>query len=147
MRRALPTLLAAVTLTIAGCGSSSLPDRDLRAAATAMCKHATSRLNGLAQPSSPNAALPFLRRGVAVLGPELSALRRLAPSSGLSSRYASTLAQLATAVGRVRATVALLQRGGDPVGAFGALEQQLSPILASENAGWIALQIPACVNR
>ncbi len=145
MRR---VLLVALTLTaVAGCGSSTLSDHDLRTDATAVCRRATERLSRLTQPSSPTAALPFLRRGVAVLGPELAALRRLAPSADLAAEYHSTVASLGGAVQRVRGTIAVLASGGDPVASFEALEHTLGPIVASENRGWRALGIPACVSH
>ena len=145
MRRA---LLAALSLmALAGCGSSTLSDHDLRADATAVCGHAAERLRRISQPSSPTASLPFLRRGVAVLGPELAALRRLAPGPDLSTGYHATVAYFGAAVQRVRATIAVLTSGGDPVASFTTLEHELSPIVASENSGWRAVQIPACVSR
>jgi hypothetical protein len=141
-------MIVAVSLAaLAGCGSGSLSARDLRADATVVCRRASQRLSQIPQPSAAVAALPFLRVGVAVLGPELAALRRLVPPAGLSTRYHATLAELATAVRTVRGTIAVLAHGGDPVASFAALERTLSPIVASENAGWRALQIPACVGR
>jgi len=141
-------LVVAVLLTaLAGCGSASLSDRDLRADATAICMHASERVSQIPQPSSAAAALPFLRRGVAVLGPELTALRRLPPPADLSTRYHATLAEFGTAVQMVRGTIAVLAHGGDAVASFAALEHELGPIVTSENAGWRTLQIAACVSR
>jgi hypothetical protein len=145
VRRAL--LVAALLTALTGCGSSSLTDRDLRAKATVACRQASERLSHIPQPSSAAAALPFLRSGVAVLGPELAALRRLAPPADLSTRYHSTLAEFGTAVQMVRGTIEVLARGGDAVASFASLEHQLGPIIASENTGWRTLQIPACVSR
>ena len=145
MRRAL--LVAVLLATLAGCGSASLSARDLRANATVVCEHASERLSPIPQPSSAAAALPFLRRGVAVLGPELAALRRLPPPADLSTRYHATLAEFGTAVQMVRGTIAVLARGGDAVASFASLEHELSPIVADENAGWRTLQIAACISR
>ncbi|HWE31862.1 MAG TPA: hypothetical protein VG410_00175 [Solirubrobacteraceae bacterium] len=145
MRRALLVGLALTAL--AGCGSSSLSDHDLRADAAVACRHASQRLSRIIQPASATAALPFLRRGIAVLGPELAALRRLAPGTDLSAAYHATVANFGAAVQRVRGTVAVLTSGGDPVASFTTLEHELTPIVAGENAGWRRLQIPACVSR
>ena len=145
MRRALP--VAALLTALAGCGSSSLTDRGLRADATVVCEHASARLSQIPQPSSSAAALPFLRSGVAVLGPELAALRRLPPPADLSTRYRATLAEFGTAVQRVRGTIAVLAHGGDAVASFASLERELSTIVVNENAGWRTLKIAACVSR
>ncbi len=145
MRRAL--LVAACVATLTGCGSAALSSKDLRANAAAVCGHAAERLSRIAQPASANAALPFLRRGVAVLGPELAALRRLAPPADLSTRYHGTLAEFGAAVQTVRGTIAVLAHGGDAVASFAALEHNLTPIAARENAGWRTLEIAACVSR
>jgi hypothetical protein len=145
VRRALP--VAVLLATLGGCGSSSLSDRDLRTDAAAVCKHASERVSRIPQPSSAAAALPFLRRGVTVLGPELAALRRLSPPADLTTRYHATLAEFGAAVQMVRGTIAVLSHGGDAVASFASLEHELSPIVASENAGWRTLQIAACVSR
>lgn len=148
MKRALLVALALTAISaLAGCGSSSLSDHDLRADAAAVCRRATERLSRIGQPSSPAAALPFLRGGIAVLGPELAALRRLAPSAALSTRYHSAVADFGAAVQRVRGTVAVLASGGDPVTSFEALQHELGPIVTSANSRWRTLQIPACVSR
>ncbi|HEV3055541.1 MAG TPA: hypothetical protein VGX45_12855 [Solirubrobacteraceae bacterium] len=145
MRRAL--LVAVLLAALAGCGSASLSARDLRANATVVCEHASERLGRIPQPSSAAAALPFLRRGVAVLGPELGALRRLPPPADLSTSYRATLAEFGTAVQMVDGTIAVLAHGGDAVASFASLEHALGPIVASENTGWRTLQIAACVSR
>jgi hypothetical protein len=145
VRRAL--LVGVLLAALAGCGSASLSTQALRADAAAVCERASERLSPIPQPSSAAAALPFLRRGVAVLGPELAALRRLPPPPGLSTRYHATLADFGTAVQMVRGTIAVLARGGDAVASFASLEHELSPIVAGENTGWRTLQIAACVSR
>jgi hypothetical protein len=145
VRRAL--LAAGLVTALTGCGSSTLSAQGLRADAAVVCERASVRLSRIAQPSSPAAALPFLRRGAAVLGPELTALRRLAPPADLSSRYHATLAEFGSAVQIVRGTTAVLEHGGDAVASFASLEHALTPIVASENAGWRTLQIAACVSR
>jgi hypothetical protein len=142
-----PAAAALAALTIAGCGGSSLSDRDLRGDATQVCNIARVRTNRIAQPSSPAAGIAFLRRGAAVLGPELAALRRLGPPSDLASRYEATLAEFSRGLTLVRSAIGRLGDGGDPVKEFKALQQQLAPVLALENASWRALELPACVKR
>ena len=149
MRRMAPAVLAGalVALALASCGSSSLSDRDLRADATQLCNVARFRTDRISAPRSPAAGLAYLRRGVSVLAPELGALRRLGPSSDLAKDYNATVAEFASTVQALRAAIAGLQRGGEPVSTYQALQRQLAPILARENEAWQGLQIPACVNR
>ncbi len=149
MRRAAPaaavgTLLA---LALAACGSTSLSDRDLRQDATQLCNVARFRTNRISPPRSPAAGLAYLRKGVSALAPELAALRRLGPSTDLAKNYDATLAEFAGSVQTLRTAIADLQSGAGPVSTYQALERQLAPILARENASWQELQIPACVNR
>jgi hypothetical protein len=149
MRRAAPAAVAValVALALAGCGSQSLSDRDLRADATQLCNVARFRTNRISRPRSPAAGLAYLRRGVSVLAPELAALRRLGPPGDLAKNYDGTLAAFASTVRALRTAIAGLRAGAAPVGAYQALERQLAPLVAQENASWQGLQIPACVNR
>jgi hypothetical protein len=147
MKPVAAVLFAAGSILISGCGSTTLSERALRADAAAICQVAGSRLAKVARPPSPSDGLPFLERGLATLGPEVAALRRLAPPADLSARYRATVAELGAAVEQLRATSSRLQQGGDPVSEFASLERILAPIVAGENAGWEALQIPLCINR
>jgi hypothetical protein len=146
-RRGLPAGLLAAVVVLAGCGSSSLSDRDLRNDAGVVCKTAGVRLGRVSAPATPSDGLKFLRHGAAALGPELVELRKLAPSGDLAGRYDAATGQFADALTAVRAAITRLQHGGDPVSEFQALERQLAPILARENEDWNSLQISACVNR
>jgi hypothetical protein len=149
MRRAAPAALAGalVALALAGCGSSSLSDRDLRADATQLCNVARFRTDRISPPASPAAGLAYLRKGVSVLAPELRALRRLGPPSDLAKDYNATMAEFASTVQALRTAIVGLRSGAAPVSAYQALQRQLAPLVAQENASWQVLQIPACVNR
>jgi hypothetical protein len=149
MRRAAPAALAGalMALALAGCGSSSLSDRDLRADATQLCNITRFRTDRIPPPGSPGAGLAYLRKGVSVLAPELRALRRLGPPSDLAKDYDATVAEFAGTVQALRTAVVGLQRSASPVAAYQALERQLAPLVAQENASWQGLQIPACINR
>jgi hypothetical protein len=149
MRRAAPAAVAGalVALALAGCGSTSLSDRDLRADATQLCNVSRFRTNRISPPASPAAGLRYLRKGVSVLAPELAALRRLGPSTDLAKDYDAALAEFASTVRALRGAIAGLRSGAAPVSAYQTLQRQLAPIVAQQNASWQALQIPACVNR
>jgi hypothetical protein len=149
MRRAAPAAVAGmlVALALAGCGSTSLSDRDLREDATQLCNVARFRTNRISPPGSPAAGLAYLRKGVSVLAPELAALRRLGPSTDAAKDYDATLAEFASTVQALRMAIVGLKSGAGPVSTYRALERQLAPVLARENASWQELQIPACVNR
>jgi len=77
---------AAATVTIvalAGCGSSTLSARALRTQASRVCITAVRRSDRIALPRSNAGGTAFLARGIAVFGPELEALRKLAPPPSL----------------------------------------------------------------
>jgi hypothetical protein len=143
--RAAALLVTAVAVT--SCGGSSLSDLDLRADATALCQAANTRSEQLPAPRSPPSGAAFLRRGASELAHELAALRALAPPSDLAARYGAAVHEFAAALADVRATIAGIDHGADPSGAFRALELQLAPVLTQEDEAWRALQIPACVSR
>jgi hypothetical protein len=143
MRSAAAALAAAVAL--AGCGGSSLSDRDLRSDADAICTAANTRTTRLEAPRSPSTATAYLQRGAAQLQHELTALQALGAPSDLASSYRGAVGEFAAALADVRATVARIGRGAGPIGAIRALELQLAPVLTRENASWRALQIPACM--
>jgi hypothetical protein len=144
--------LAASALTaagaLAGCGGhSSLSDRDLRADAARTCAIARLRTDRVRTPASPSGGEAFLRRGVAVLGPELAELRTLSPSTALASKYRAAIADLAAEVAMIRSTMSELRAGADPLIRFPELERSLAPAEARANAAWQALDIGACTER
>jgi hypothetical protein len=148
MRRAvlLPGLLL---LALMGCGSASggLSARDLRTQATSLCTIAREQTDRIAAPSSPAGAAAFLNQGLAVLQPELKALRQLHPSGDLGEVYKTAITAFAQKVDAVRTAATALAGNGDPVTTMKSLEQQLAPLEEEENGAWQALEIPACLNR
>ena len=149
MRRAARAAVAGalVALALAGCSSTSLSDRDLRADAAQLCNVARFRTNRISPPHSPAAGLAYLRKGVSVLAPELASLRRLGPPTDLAKDYDATLTEFASTVQALRTAIVGLRSGAAPVSTYQALQRQLAPIVAQENGSWQVLQIPACVNR
>jgi hypothetical protein len=77
----------------------------------------------------------------------LAALRALSAPSDLATRYDATLAQSAAVLADVRAAIAQIRHGADPIVSFQHLEARIARALAQANASWRALRIPACVNR
>jgi hypothetical protein len=137
----------ALALGVAGCGGDTLSSQDLRTKATTVCSAATKRINLIAMPTSSTGGITFLKRGAAILRPELAALVRLHPPRAATTTYAGSLSGLTQAVSALDATVAGLARGDDPAVAFKSLQQQLAPIELQANQGWQALDIPACAIR
>ena len=145
MKRAAAALVVAVS--IAGCGSSALSDRQLRADATRVCKITRARLNRISFPSSPAGGESFLRRGTAALAPEVRALRKLAPPKQLQSTYDRALDALSAQLAEMDLADTRLRRGADPVEAFHTLAGRIGALEAEANAAWGSLQISACSER
>ena len=144
MRLALAAVLA---LALAGCGSSPLSTSALRARAGRVCQLADAREGRIPAPTVTAQGETFLRRGIAVLRPELSQLAKLRPGRPAAALYATALRAFRRELGMVRATAQSLRRDADPVIAVRTLQRQLAPIEAQANAAWETLEIPACVTR
>jgi hypothetical protein len=140
---------AAATVTIvalAGCGSSTLSARALRTQASRVCITAVRRSDRIALPRSNAGGTAFLARGIAVFGPELEALRKLAPPPSLRANYRAAVADAAQQLDALIATEHDLRKGGDPVGAIRQLEGELTAINARDRDAWNAIGVPACSN-
>lgn len=145
-RRPLTALLTATLL--AGCGgASSAASGQLHDGATSICTTANHRLARIAPPHLGPADEAFLKRGIAVLEPELRRLRRLRPQSQEQSLYSGALNATAQEVSQLKRTVRALERNQDPSLAFPALQRRLAPLEAQANGAWRALQIPACLTH
>jgi hypothetical protein len=138
---------AAVVLALAGCGSSPLTTGVLRARATRICRLASGRADRIPTPVLPVQGLTFLKRGIAVLQPELTALVKLHPGGQAAPVYATALQAFRGELAMVKATAESLRRDADPVIAVKTLQRQLAPLQARENAAWESLEIPACLAR
>jgi hypothetical protein len=138
-------VLAVVLL--AGCGGSQLSSSELHNQATQICQSAHSRSNRIPAPRDPSGGAAFLRRGIAVLRPELRQLRGLQAPGASSSEYATALAAFSQKVQILETAAGNLDQGADPVATFKTLQQQLSPVRAQEDGAWRALGVPACTNQ
>ena len=137
----------ALAPAIAGCGSTSLSTRQLRSDASRICASAARTAVKIVPPSSPSAGAAFLRRGAAVLGPELSQLRTLHPPNAMARDYRTALGDFSEIVAAIREGARALASGGDPVIEIKTLQQRLADSEQRADAAWKALGIPACVSR
>ncbi len=145
MRRA-GAILAATAL-LAGCGGSGrLSSSQLHTRATAICALATVQMGRIPTPASPTGGGDFLRRGLAILDPEIVQLRRLEPPDDVADVYGTAIRALDQKLTAMKRAVHDLDHGGDPTSEMTTLAQHLAPIQASENGAWRALEVPACVD-
>ncbi len=140
------SLLAAAVM-LSACGNSALSAAALRSQAGQICAGASRRVDDIPPPASPAAAEPFLRRGLAVLGPELSALRGLNPDREQTKGLRAVLKAFGRQLAALRLAQRQLRRGEDPVTTLRTLERRLDPLRSVENSRWQALEIPACLSR
>ena len=140
-------LSAVAILLIAGCGSSELSDKQLRAQAAHVCATATTRTDRIQTPSSPARGAAFLTSGIAALQPEFDQLKAIRPPSDLAQVYAISVAAFSRKLAALKTAAHHLDRGADPVITIKRLQHRLAPLESSEDGAWQALQIPACLNR
>ena len=137
----------AVTVLIAGCGSSTLSPSDLRTQASAICRTATARLNAIPSPAAPAGAVTFLNRGIAVLHPEFEQLRKLSSTGTTEVQLRTAVQAFDLKLAHLRVAVRDIDRGADPADTMHTLQGELVPIVTAENARWQALGIPACLSH
>jgi hypothetical protein len=146
--RAVTAALAAslIAFVLSACGSDTLSASALRRQASLLCNAAVRRSDRIAVPSSNAGGAAFLARGIAVFGPELKALRKLAPPRDLQNAYRLALSDSTQQLDALIATEHTLQAGRDPVVAIKQLDVELTAIDARDRASWQALGVPACTN-
>lgn len=140
-------LAGVVALALSGCGTASPSMTRLRLEATRVCAQALARSARIEPPAVPARTAAFLRRGIAVLTPELAELRALTAPSEQAGVYSDALAALAREVTLLATTIHGLDRGADPVSAVKTLQKRLAPVESAGDAAWTKLQVPACGNR
>ena len=139
--------VAASAVALAGCGSSSLSSSQLHSQATRLCTLAEKRTEAIATPSAPAASAAYLHRGIAVLRPELAALRQLHPPSDVADVYSNTVKTISPKLSYLESTAHRIETGADPVIAMRVLQERIGPLESQENGGWNALELPACLSR
>lgn len=142
-RRGLVALGLIAVLALAGCGTISLTPAQVRARAARICVNAANHLDAIRAPTATSGAQSFLRRGVAVLAPEVRRLRALHARGPVAMAVSAIDGELAA----LHATLTGLRAGHDPVVAITALQPRLAPLELRVNATWRALRLPACVSR
>ena len=140
-------LAGVAALAVAGCGGSSQSMVTLRARAERACTTAFAAGALIQPPSVPAATNAFLRRGIAVLRPELADLRTLRAPSEQAGAYSAALGALARELTILTATAHDLDRGADPLTVIKTLQHRLNPVEAAGDAAWRTLDVPACVGR
>jgi hypothetical protein len=138
----------AVVLAVAGCGSSP-PSAvaNLQRQAARVCSRAQARGTEIKPPAVPAQTAAFLRRGTAVLGSELAALRALRVPPVQSGTYSAAVGALARELTILTDTARGLDRGADPLTAIKTLEHRLAPVESEDDAAWRTLGVPACAAR
>lgn len=138
--------VAALFVSVSGCGSDTLSARALRTQASLVCVKAIRRSNRIAIPEATSGGATFLAQGITVFRPELAALRKLAPPPGLANAYRAALGDSTQQLDALIATDLNLRRGGDPVVAIKQLDVELAAVNARDAQAWRAVGVPACAN-
>ena len=120
---------------------------ELRSRATHLCELAGVQTDRIVPPGTPGATITYLRRGAAILTPELKQLRTLQPPTEVADVYSTAMIAFSQKLGALTDAVHRLGRGTDPVAGLQVLQRRLGPLESEENGAWQALQIPACENR
>ena len=142
-----PALVGALVLTLAGCGgSSSMSEKVLRTKAARVCSVATQRLNSIPTPQVPSAGQSFLRRGIAALRPELTALSAIHPSGELGIHFGKARDATEQELKVLESSLKGLKAGNDPIVAFKTLQTQLAPLEKQASTAWRALGVRACAD-
>ncbi|MGH2859811.1 MAG: hypothetical protein ACRDMJ_20235 [Solirubrobacteraceae bacterium] len=142
-RLVVATLIA--VLALAGCGTSAITARQLRAKAARPCRLAQRQLSVIPAPALPDGAAEFLARGIAALAPKQAALARLRPSGSLGDSYRRALAAGDGELAALRSAAAALRAGDDPVQTVRRLQLRLTPLEARATTAWRELGLPACI--
>jgi hypothetical protein len=120
--------------------------RQLHAGATRACTAATQRLSAVRTPRLPSDGAAFLRRGIAAMQPELTALATLHPDGELGRQFDSARKATQRELAALQSSLKGLKAGNDPIVAIKTLQAQLLPLEKQATAAWLALKMPTCVD-
>jgi hypothetical protein len=136
-----------LALAVAGCGgSSAMSARQLRTRAVSVCTVAAQHLNSIPTPQVPSEGAGFLRRGIAALGPELTALSTVHPGGELGVHFQKAVNATEQELAVLRSSLKGLKAGNDPIVAIKTLQTQLAPLEKQAGAAWRALGVPECAD-
>jgi len=137
----------AVALAVAGCGGSNATSADqLRSQAAHACTAAKRKLDRIPPPTVPSDGAMFLRRGIAGLSPEVTALTRLHPAGELQPAFSRARTAIEQELKALQSALKGLKAGNDAVVAIKTLQAQLVPLEKRARTAWMELKIPACAD-
>jgi hypothetical protein len=136
---------SALALAVANCGATPPSMARLQNQATRVCDQARARGAAIRAPAVPAQTGAFLKKGLALIRPELAALRRLQPPRGDAGAYSAAVGAMTREVNLLSSTAKALDRGADPLSAIKTLQRRLTPVEADDDAAWQTLGVPACV--
>ncbi|MGH2914252.1 MAG: hypothetical protein ACRDMX_04615 [Solirubrobacteraceae bacterium] len=141
------SLAAAVALALAaaGCGGpGSISTTALRARANRACTSAQRALDRIPPPTQPSGTAEFLGAGAQALAVELAQLRGLHPHGDVGTTYERASRAIDGELTALRAGLAQLRAGDDPVQTMAAVQARLAPQERQADAAWDRLRIGAC---
>jgi hypothetical protein len=136
--------MAGAAVLLVGCGSSTLSSSQLRRKAGHVCQAAQQRSETIPAPAHPENGARFVAQGIAALGPQVAALRRLKPPDELADDYAAALRATDRELAALRAAERGLRAGDDPVAEIRTLQRRLDPAEDAAAGAWHAVGVPAC---
>jgi hypothetical protein len=140
-------LLLVIVLIARGCGEDGLSAEQLRVQATEICAAANRVTDRIAVPNASGGGERFLVEGLAVLRPAVRRLALLQAPEELRDQYERAVAQTSARLDLIARTARQINRGGDTIDEYRALQQQLERRSIAVDASWRALGIPACASR
>ncbi len=139
---ALTALSVLAAIMLAGCGGG-LTAAQLRRQATQVCDRAADQTAAIRLPKAPSGGQRFLAQGIAVLAPEIDALRSLGGHGAIVTAVAAMQAELAA----LRSSLKGLREGADPVVAIKTLQHHLKGREQRADGAWRTLRVSACISR
>jgi hypothetical protein len=112
-----------------------------------VCTQAIAAGARLRPPASASDTAAFLRRGTAVVRPELASLRALRPPAAEAATYSAALRADERELSVLDATLHELDQGADPLSAIKTLQHRLAALEANDVAAWRTLDVPACARE